>query len=64
MNCGVGRRRGLDPALLWSWGRLGATAPIGPQDWKLPYAAGVAQKKKKKKKKKKECYRECWRETT
>ena len=62
MNCGVGRRRGLDPAFLWSWGRLVATASIGPLDWEPSYAASVALKRQKDKKK--ECYRECWRETT
>ena len=56
---------GLDPTLLWLWHRLAATALIRPQAWKppytrgvaliqplsqeLPYAAGVAKKKKKKK---------------
>ena len=30
MSCGVGRRRGSDPALLWLWRRLAATAPIRP----------------------------------
>ena len=43
MSCGVGRRRGLDPVLLWLWRRLVATAPIGALAWEPPYAAGVAQ---------------------
>ena len=30
MSCGVGRRCGSDPALLWLWLRLAATAPIRP----------------------------------
>ena len=30
LSCGVGCRRGLDPALLWLWLRLVATAPIRP----------------------------------
>ena len=30
MNCGVGRRCGSDPTLLWLWCRLVATAPIKP----------------------------------
>ena len=30
------------------WGRLAATAPIQPLAWELPYAAGVALKRKKK----------------
>ena len=53
MSCGVGRRRDLDPALLWLWHRLAATAPIGPQAWEPQYAVRAAQKKEKKKKKKK-----------
>ena len=28
VSCGVGRRRGSDPALLWLWCRPVATAPI------------------------------------
>ena len=59
MSCGVGRRRGSDPKLLWLWRGLAATAPIRPLAWELPYAVGAAlektkkDKKKKKKKKKK-----------
>ena len=34
-----------DPALLWLWCRLAATAPIPPLAWELPYAAPVAIKK-------------------
>ena len=45
MNCGVGCRRGLDPALLWPWCWLAATAPIRPLPWELPYASGAALKK-------------------
>ena len=37
MSCGIGRRRGSDPALLWLWRRLAATAPIRPLVWELPY---------------------------
>ena len=43
MSCGVGCRRGSDPALLWLWRRPVATAPIGPLAWEPPYAAGAAQ---------------------
>ena len=50
MSCGVGRRRGSDPALLWLWHRLAATAPIGPLAWEPPYAAGGAQEKAKRQK--------------
>ena len=53
MSCGVGRRRGLDPALLWLWRRLAATAPIRPLAWEPPYAAGAAQEMEKRPKKKK-----------
>ena len=45
MSCGVGGRRGLDPALLWLWCRAAATAPIRPLAWEPPYAAGAAQKR-------------------
>ena len=34
--------------LLWQWYRLGATSLISPLVWALPYAMGVALKKKKK----------------
>ena len=58
MTCGVGRRQGLDPTLLWLWCRPAAIAPIRPLAWEPPYAAGAAQEKaerpKKKKKRKKE----------
>ena len=61
MSCGVGRRRGSDPALLWLWRRPVAAAPITPLAWESPYAAEVAlekaksQKKKKKKKEELHC---------
>ena len=48
MNCGVGRRLGLDPELLPM-----AMAPIRPLAWEPPHAAGVAQEMAKKTKKKK-----------
>ena len=48
MSCGVVRRFGLDPVLLWLWHRLAATAPIQPLTWEFPYAVGAALKKKKK----------------
>ena len=44
MSCTVGRRCSLDLALLW----LAAAALIRPLAWKLPYATGVALKRKKK----------------
>uniref|UniRef100_A0A8D0QES3 Ryanodine receptor 1 n=1 Tax=Sus scrofa TaxID=9823 RepID=A0A8D0QES3_PIG len=51
--CGVGRRRGSGPELLWLWRRLAATAPIRPLAWEPPYAAGVALEKAKRQKKEK-----------
>ena len=53
VSCGVGHRRGLDPALLWFWCRPVATALMGPLAWEPPYAMGVAQEMAKKKAKKK-----------
>ena len=55
MSCGVGRRHGLDLALLWLWHRPAAL--IRPLAWEPPHAAGAAlksQKEKKKEKKRKE----------
>ena len=43
MSCGVGRRLGSDPMLLWLWRRPVATAPNLPLAWEPPYAAGTAQ---------------------
>ena len=51
MSCGVGCRCGSDPALLWLWRRLAATAPIRPLAWEPPYAVGAAQEKAKRQKK-------------
>ena len=56
MSCGVGRRQGLDPRLLWLWRRLAATASIRPLAWEPPYAEGVAQEMAKRSKKKKKSY--------
>ena len=59
MSYGVGCRRSSDPALLWLWHRLAATAPIRPLAWEPPHAMGAAhemakrQKNKKQKKRKK-----------
>ena len=49
MSCGVGRRCGSDPELLWLWHRPAATALIQSLAWELPYTAGAALKKKKEK---------------
>ena len=51
MSWGVGRRPGLDPALLWLWCRLAATALIKPLAWEFPYAIGAALEKAKERKK-------------
>ena len=48
MSCGVGCRGSSDPALLWLWCRLVATAPIRPLAWEPPYAIGVALEKTKR----------------
>ena len=49
MSCGVGRRGGLDMALLWLWHRPAATAPIRPLAWEPPYAAGALLRNKQNK---------------
>ena len=51
MSCGVGHRRGLDPALMWLWCKPAAAALIGPLAWESPYAVDAALKRQKKKKK-------------
>ena len=48
MSCGVGRRRGLDFALLWLWPRLVARALIQSLAWNSPYAVGAAIKTRQK----------------
>ena len=47
VSCGVGRRFGLDPALLWLWHSPASTALIRPLAWEPPYAAGAALEKAK-----------------
>ena len=47
VSCGVGRRHGSDPSLLWLWCRPVAVALIRPLAWELPHAAGTAQKTNK-----------------
>ena len=49
MSCGIVRRLGSDPGLLWLWLWLAAVVPLRPLAWELPYAAHVALLKKKKK---------------
>ena len=50
VSCGVGSRCSSDSTLLWLWCRPADAAPIRPLAWELPYAAGVALKRKKKRK--------------
>ena len=52
LSCGVGCRCGLDPALLWLWRSLVATAPIRPLAWEPPYAVTAAQEMAKRQKNK------------
>ena len=47
MSYGVGHRRSSDPELLCLWQRPATVAPTGSIAWELPYATGVAQRKKK-----------------
>ena len=47
MSCGVGRRCGSDPVLLWLWHRWVAVAPIRSLAWEPTYAAGAALKRPK-----------------
>lgn len=49
VSCGVGRKHGLDPVLLWH--RRAAVAPIPPLACELPRAVGAALKGKKNKNK-------------
>ena len=49
VSCGVGCRRGLDPALLWLWCRPAAPTLICSLAWELPHAVGAALKRQKKK---------------
>ena len=49
-SCGVGHACSLDLALLWLWYSPVAAAPFWPLAWELPYAPGVALKRKKKEK--------------
>ena len=50
MSCGVGRRCGSDPALLWLWSGPVATALVRPLAWEPLYATGVALEKAKRQK--------------
>ena len=48
VSCGVGRRHGSDPVLLWLWRRPVAVPPIGPLAWEPPSVEGEALKEKKR----------------
>ena len=52
MSCGVGGRRGSDPALPWLWCRPAAVALIRPPNLGTSICRGCSPKKDKKKKKK------------
>ena len=51
MSCGVGRRHGSDPSLLWLWRRPSATAPIRPLGTSICRRSCPRKGKKTKKKK-------------
>ena len=53
VSCGVGRRQGLDPTLLWLWYRPAFVALIRLLAWEPPYAVGAALEKDKNKNKNK-----------
>ena len=53
VSCGVGRRCGSDPTLLWLWHRPAATTLIGPPTLGISICRECGPKKTKKKKKKK-----------
>ena len=46
MSCGVSRRYGSDPTLLWLWQRPVAVALIWPLAWEPTHATGAALKSK------------------
>ena len=48
VRCGVGRRCGLDLALLWLWCRQVAVTPIQLLTWAPHYAMGAALKRQNK----------------
>ena len=51
MSCGVGRRGGCNPELLWLLCRPAGAAPIQPLAWETPYAWGAALKRQQTNKK-------------
>ena len=60
MSCGVGRRRGLAPALLGLWRRPVSTAPIRPLAREPPYATRTALEKAKTQKNQKTNKQKNW----
>ena len=52
MSCGVVRRHGSYPALLWLWLKPAAATLIHPLVWEIPYVVGMALKKAKQTSKK------------
>ena len=50
VSCGIGCRRGSDPALLQLWRRPVAAAPIRRLAWEPPCAAGAALEMAKRQK--------------
>ena len=56
ISCGIGRRHGSDPKLLWLWCRPMTAAPVWPLAWEFPYASGAALKSKQTKKNQKTSY--------
>ena len=58
LSCGVGRRHGADPGLLWLWHRLASTALIKPLAWEPSICCRGGPRKDKKTKKKKMHYRD------
>ena len=57
VSCGVGRRSGLDLALLWLCVRPAAAAPIQPLAWELPCAALAVPKQQQQQQKSKNKYK-------
>ena len=54
VSCGVGRRHGSDPKLLWLWRRPASAALIRPIAWEPPYAGVALEKAKRQKQKNKQ----------
>ena len=52
MSCGLGRRCGSDPELLWLWRGLAVVALIRPLAWETPFARGAGLKSQNKQTKK------------